>query len=589
MRVARSWLLSGLVGLAACGPQHQPVTGSGTPDLQLPALTQRAVEVSGGTVLALADGRHVVASDADRDRLWVVDVTSGSIRSKIKLPSHSEPGRLAEGPNGVVFVALRGTGKLVTVDPLAGSITETRDACAEPRGITWDVKARSLRLACSTGELLAFPAVGPATDRQVLERDLRDPVVTTHGVMVTTFRSAKLLPVGNLKAPAALPEVPIKVLNQKAVGFVANAAWRAIGTPGGGAIVVHQRAVDGDIDAIQNPNVPPPPAYYSNSCNGAIVRSAVSTYDENGNLTGSIEVPGVLPVDVAVSKSGTRLAIAFAGDNTVSYGSTADVNGVTGGSCGLFGPFVRFRASGRPTGVAYMPDDTLVVHTRVPAGIDIVAPDQSIRQIAFTADDLEVSPGFELFHSATRNIACASCHMEGRDDGHTWVFFQESVRTPTLAGGVTQTVPFHWKGELKDLPALVEETFVTRMGGTLPDHTNIDALGEWLDAIPKPAASPDLTVEQLGRGEALFASAGCQTCHVGAALTNDTTVDVGTGGRFQVPSLRGVAARAPYLHDGRAKTLRDRFEATGGGDKHGTTSSLSTGQIDDLTAYLKSL
>jgi len=56
-----------------------------------------------------------------------------------------------------------------------------------------------------------------------------------------------------------------------------------------------------------------------------------------------------------------------------------------------------------------------------------------------------------------------------------------------------------------------------------------------------------------------------------------------------VPSLLGLRWRAPYLHDGCAPTLRDRFGDCGGGDNHGHTSQLAPAQIDDLTAYLETL
>ncbi len=72
-------------------------------------------------------------------------------------------------------------------------------------------------------------------------------------------------------------------------------------------------------------------------------------------------------------------------------------------------------------------------------------------------------------------------------------------------------------------------------------------------------------------------------------LTNNQLFDVGTG-EFKVPSLVGVSDRAPFMHTGCAKTLRDRFAGNcGGGDRHGTTSTLNAGQIDDLVAYLESL
>lgn len=63
-----------------------------------------------------------------------------------------------------------------------------------------------------------------------------------------------------------------------------------------------------------------------------------------------------------------------------------------------------------------------------------------------------------------------------------------------------------------------------------------------------------------------------------------------TGGTFQVPALHGLGLRAPYMHDGCAVRLKDRFSnACGGGDKHGKTSRLTVNQVDDLTRYLETL
>jgi cytochrome c peroxidase len=67
------------------------------------------------------------------------------------------------------------------------------------------------------------------------------------------------------------------------------------------------------------------------------------------------------------------------------------------------------------------------------------------------------------------------------------------------------------------------------------------------------------------------------------------TVAVNTGGSFQVPSLLGIAWRAPYMHQGCAATLDERFGFCGGGDGHGTTSHLTPEQLSDLVAYLETL
>ena len=94
-----------------------------------------------------------------------------------------------------------------------------------------------------------------------------------------------------------------------------------------------------------------------------------------------------------------------------------------------------------------------------------------------------------------------------------------------------------------------------------------------------------------GRGEALFHSdaVGCSGCHSGPSLTDGGRRDVGTGGTFKVPSLVGIGFRAPYLHNGCAPTLADRFGPCGGGDSHGQTSHLGPAEIADLVAYLETL
>ena len=63
-------------------------------------------------------------------------------------------------------------------------------------------------------------------------------------------------------------------------------------------------------------------------------------------------------------------------------------------------------------------------------------------------------------------------------------------------------------------------------------------------------------------------------------------VDVGTGIRADVPSLVNVWETAPYLHDGRATTLRDVVTRHNRGNRHGRTSQLPANQIADLVQFL---
>ena len=59
---------------------------------------------------------------------------------------------------------------------------------------------------------------------------------------------------------------------------------------------------------------------------------------------------------------------------------------------------------------------------------------------------------------------------------------------------------------------------------------------------------------------------------------------------MQVPSLVGVGGRGPWMHDGCAETLYQRFTPEcGGGDEHGKTSHLTPDEISSLVTYLQSL
>ena len=98
----------------------------------------------------------------------------------------------------------------------------------------------------------------------------------------------------------------------------------------------------------------------------------------------------------------------------------------------------------------------------------------------------------------------------------------------------------------------------------------------------------------IDRGRALFndaTRAACSSCHAGSRMTNNATVDVGTGGAFQVPSLVGIGSRGPFMHNGCAKTLADRFSDTacGGGSKHGNVAGFSSNELSDLITYLQSI
>ncbi|MBL8768557.1 MAG: hypothetical protein JNL94_14370 [Planctomycetes bacterium] len=127
------------------------------------------------------------------------------------------------------------------------------------------------------------------------------------------------------------------------------------------------------------------------------------------------------------------------------------------------------------------------------------------------------------------------------------------------------------------------------------------------------AGQQNALTPQQNQGRLIFngPNANCAVCHAGPLFTNNSFQNIGvrpiaedlgrgavTGnpadnGRFKVPSLRNVALRGPYFHNGSAATLVDVVEFYNrGGDFHVNQNplvhplNLTQGQKDALVAFL---
>src|SRR5205823_5453220 len=150
--------------------------------------------ISGGTLLALPDGRTAVAADPDRDRIYVVDYQAGTLVAEVSLEPRDEPGRVAADDQGRVHVALRRGGAVVTLAPPTWSIVARRAVCAAPRGLAYAADTQLVHVACADGDLVSLPAApeGAVTSRLSLDGDLRDVVVKGSQIFVSRFRSAEV-------------------------------------------------------------------------------------------------------------------------------------------------------------------------------------------------------------------------------------------------------------------------------------------------------------------------------------------------------------------------------------------------------------
>ena len=550
--------------------------------------------ISGGTLVALANGQTAVAADPDRDTIWVVDVIAQKLTAQITLWAGDEPGRGVEDGSGHVHVALRRGGAVVTIDPATGTIVDRTAVCAAPRGIAWDSTLDLIHVACAGGELVTLKASGgPPTRTLTLDRDLRDVIVSGKQLVVTRFRSAELLVIeadGTVSA-RSLPSPFASVdLHNQPVSFSPAVAWRTMASPTGGVLMLHQRGLSTEIDTSNFDS-------YGFDTEFAIAHSTVSSLTPNVAPVAWPVIDTVLPVDFAISPAGDQVALAVASvtssssSNLVILPATPNAYTIKRG----FTSGADLRAPGQITAVAFEKSGVLLAQSREPASLSIVTPELGnytvVTVVLGTVSRQDT--GHDIFHqAASRAIACATCHVEGGDDGRVWQFKGVGQRrTMSLRGGITDTAPFHWSGDLPDLHSLVGSVYIHNMGGVVLTKGQESALFDWLDHTPLLPNSPASDSAAVARGQSLYndSKVGCTNCHYGTHLAGSAMVDVGTGGMFKAPKLVGVGWRAPFLHDGRAATLTDRFAPSGGGDRHGDTSQLDSGQISDLVAYLNSL
>jgi cytochrome c peroxidase len=130
---------------------------------------------------------------------------------------------------------------------------------------------------------------------------------------------------------------------------------------------------------------------------------------------------------------------------------------------------------------------------------------------------------------------------------------------------------------------------IERLGGAGLAKRRVAALAAYLTAMP-PVRAPTRDPQAIARGEELFESAklGCTQCHDGPAYTDRERHQLPHQADVDTPSLRGLAASAPYFHDGSAPTLetvvRDRGRIHGMADG---AAGLTDAELRDLVAFLE--
>jgi cytochrome c peroxidase len=242
----------------------------------------------------------------------------------------------------------------------------------------------------------------------------------------------------------------------------------------------------------------------------------------------------------------------------------------------------------------------------------LMTPAMAAGESQATPPDPALAANGELLFNDTSlsgggNVSCATCHFStGHTNNKTYVGLDVVANgdpngrsTPTLWGAGERSV-YSWAGTAPTLEESIHGIIVNRMKGAEPPKETLSALAAYVRSLPTPknwqlnddgTPSPAAT-DAVKRGFALFTGeGGCGTCHVLPNLDKPNRDDIGTGGRFKVPSLRSVGSTAPYFHDGREQSLREAVKFMWGvyAKKMDTGHVPTDAELDDLVAYVGAL
>jgi len=325
---------------------------------------------------------------------------------------------------------------------------------------------------------------------------------------------------------------------------------------------------------------------------------------------------------VAVSCGGTHEVMVFRTDKTrLPWRSNSSRDLIAPELLNDDGRFRRVEVGGRPTEILFGPDGrTLYVANYLADAVQVVDAESARLKQTIPLGGPKVPSlsrrGEIVFHDARYSFnqwySCNTCHSDGHTNGLDFdtlndgrqdfsTFHLRSRKKVLTLRRTTKTKPWTWHGWQSDLDDAMAESFTKSMQGPKPSAADIKALVAYLETLeyPKnPYQEPDGGLPPAARrGQAVFRSekAACNSCHGGPELTDGKIHIVGLEERddayrgYNPPSLRGVYDKDPYLHDGRAKTLREALSGPHSAQKVTGLGELTEKEIDDLVAYLKTL
>ncbi len=266
-----------------------------------------------------------------------------------------------------------------------------------------------------------------------------------------------------------------------------------------------------------------------------------------------------------------------------------------------------------PHGIAELADGTLVTSSPGEGAIGLLSPSATEWRILRLAPDaaylrahrpesLARRLGERVFYEGTRSgVSCQSCHMHADSDESAHNLGTHRLLPTLSVRGLAGTGPYLRDGSFATLGDLDHVAQTLYRGYLRKARGRPDTLAAYLAALPRrdrPLSMRPQDRARERRGVRAFVRAGCSSCHSFPALTHlgqhlaralFPTSDEPEGTLFDTPSLLSLGVSAPYLSDGRARTLDAVFGTHNRANRHGDSARLSAAELRDLYGFLESL
>ena len=581
------------------------------------------------------DGSRLYVVAQDLDQLLVVDTENKKVLDKVMVGVHPHS-VILDQDNKLAYVSNQWSDNVSVIDLDSSKVVDTLKTGNGPSGLALSADGRFLHVVNTFGSDLSIINLATKEEikRLVTGSDPTGTALSPDGKkLMVTSRRARMVPYGeplvsDLTLVNDSTQLVTEHLDVEEAYLMENIAF----TPSGDLALM---------TLIRPKNLVPTVQVEG----GWMMTHGIGIIEqkEDGRIVQLLlDEPNSYysdPFDIVISPDGKRAYVSSSGVDCISVISIDSIRTILKSSSakkletisndlGMSSRFVikRIKSGENPKGLSLSPDGKkLYIAEQLADMIGVVNTETLTKEESIDLggpDRITVArQGRRLFnnagHTFQNQYACYTCHPDHHEDGLVYNMagkdMGRNVTNTQSLREIGDTPPFKWNGKNQTIYKQDGMRFSTVLTRTEQfSHDDLDAIVAYIKRHiknpPNLMHNPhgELTEAQL-RGKELFNRSTdnfgnvipennrCVTCHPPPLFTNLKPADVSTLAvtddsiLFDTPHLNNIFASAPYLHDGRAKTLEEIWTIYGQDDKHGYVNDMTKMQLNDLIDYLKSI